>query len=94
MVHIMKHLRYFLLAALVALPLTACDEDKNPVEEVVIVGTVTGTVSADGSGLSGVAVALVGAVDQSATTGAGGTYTFTNAATPSPSPPRLTCPSA
>jgi len=43
-----------------------------------LVGTVTGTVSAGTTGLSGVAVNLVGGVSQSATTGAGGTYTFTN----------------
>ncbi|NNM07053.1 MAG: hypothetical protein HKO65_18315 [Gemmatimonadetes bacterium] len=74
----MKHLRYLLMAALVAMPLTACDEDSDPVVDPIIIGTVTGTVSADGTGLAGVAVTLVGAVDQSATTGAGGTYTFTN----------------
>jgi len=66
------------MAALVAMPLTACDEDTNPVVDVPVVGTVTGTVSAGSTGLSGVAVNLVGQVSQSATTGAGGTYTFTN----------------
>jgi hypothetical protein len=66
------------MAALVAMPLTACDEDSDPVVDPVIIGTVTGTVSADGEGLSGVAVSLVGPVDQSAATGAGGTFTFTN----------------
>ena len=76
----MKHLRYFLLAALVAMPLTACDEDSDPVVDVISYGTVTGTVSAEGTGLSGVGVTLVGATSQSATTGAGGTYTFTNVA--------------
>ncbi len=74
----MKHLRYLLMAALVAMPLTACDEDTNPVVIDPIYGTVTGTVSAEGTGLSGVSVSLVGATSQSATTGAGGTYTFTN----------------
>jgi hypothetical protein len=74
----MKHLRYFLMAALVALPLTACDEDTDPVIDEVEYGTVTGTVSAEGTGLSGVAVSLVGPTSQSASTGAGGTYTFTN----------------
>jgi hypothetical protein len=66
------------MAALVAMPLTACDEDDDPVQQETIIGTITGTVSADGTGLTGVAVTLVGAVDQSAATGAGGTYTFTN----------------
>jgi hypothetical protein len=65
------------MAALVVMPLTACDEDDDPVAETII-GTVTGTVSADGEGLSGVAVTLVGAVDDAVATGAGGTYTFTN----------------
>jgi len=74
----MKHLRYFLMAALVAMPLTACDEDSDPVKNVLITGTVTGTVSAEGDGIAGVTVSLVGATSQSTTTGAGGTYTFTN----------------
>ena len=74
----MKHLRYLLLAALVALPLTACDEDDDPIVEVTIYGTVSGTVAAEGTGLSGVSVTLVGQASQSATTGAGGTFTFTN----------------
>jgi hypothetical protein len=72
----MKHFRYLLMAALVAMPLMACDEDTNPV--AIQYGTVTGTVAAEGTGLSGVSVTLVGATSQSATTAAGGTYTFTN----------------
>lgn len=76
----MKHLRYFLMAALVALPLTACDEDSDPIVEDILYGTVSGTVSAEGTGLSGVGVTLVGATSMSATTGAGGTFTFTNVA--------------
>ncbi len=74
----MKHLRYFLMAALVAMPLTACDEDSDPVVETIEYGTVTGTVSAEGTGLSGVGVTLIGPTSLSASTGAGGTYTFTN----------------
>ena len=77
----MKHLRYFLMAALVAMPLTACDEDSDPVIEETLYGTVSGTVSAEGTGLSGVGVTLVGATSMSATTGAGGTFTFANVAT-------------
>lgn len=75
----MKNLRYLLMAALVAMPLTACDDDDGPTGKN-LVGTVTGTVAAEGTGLSGVGVTLVGATSQSATTGAGGTYTFTNVA--------------
>ncbi len=76
----MKHLRYLLMAALVAMPLTACDEDDDTVTptETTIVGTVSGTVSAEGTGLSGVSVTLVGAATQSASTGSGGTFTFSN----------------
>ena len=74
----MKHLRYLLMAALVAMPLTACDEDdETVVEPVTITGTVSGTVSVEGAGLQGVTVTLVGVTSQTATTGAGGTYTFT-----------------
>lgn len=71
----MKHLRFLLLAALVAMPLTGCDEDKKTVEPPVV-GTVSGTVSVEGAGVAGVSVTLVGATSQSATTGAGGTYSF------------------
>ncbi|MFC1791520.1 collagen binding domain-containing protein, partial [Gemmatimonadota bacterium] len=74
----MKHLRYLLMAALVAMPLTACDEDDGGTTAVVVTGTIAGTVSAEGQGLSGVSVTLVGASTQSATTGANGTYTFAN----------------
>ena len=50
----MKHLRYFLMAALVAMPLTACDEDSDPI--AIEYGTVMGTVMAEEAGLSGVEV--------------------------------------
>ncbi len=73
----MKLLRFLLLAALVAMPLTACDDDNGNGTQAVV-GTVTGTVTAEGDGLSGVSVTLSGATSQSATTGSGGTYTFTN----------------
>jgi len=74
----MKHLKYLLMAALVAMPLTACDEDDGPIIEPTPTGTITGTVSAEGAGLSGVSVTMVGATTLSATTGANGAYTFTN----------------
>jgi len=76
----MKHLRYLLMAALVAMPLTACDEDANtPVDvtPVLITGTVSGTVSIEGTGVAGVSVSLVGATAQTATTASGGGYSFT-----------------
>lgn len=77
----MKHLRYLLMAALVAMPLTACDEDNDPVVPdpvVTITGTVSGTVSIEGVGVAGVSVSLVGATSQTATTGSGGGYSFAN----------------
>lgn len=76
----MKHLRYLLMAALVAMPLVACDEDDDgdttPVTPVVITGTVSGTVSIEGTGVAGVSVSLVGVTSQTATTGSGGGYSF------------------
>jgi uncharacterized protein (DUF2141 family) len=74
----MKHLKYLLMAALVAMPLTACDEDEDPIIEPPVTGTITGTVSAEGAGLGGVSVTLVGGTTLSATTAANGSFTFTN----------------
>ena len=78
----MKHLRYLLMAALVAMPLVACDEDDDgtttPTTPVVVTGTVSGTVSIEGTGVAGVSVSLVGATSQTATTGSGGGYSFAN----------------
>ena len=74
----MKHLRYLLLAALVAMPLTACDEDTAIVEDVTIIGRISGTVTVDGAGMSGVSVTLVGPTSQAVTTGSGGTFTFSS----------------
>ncbi len=75
----MKHLKYLLMLALVAMPLTACDEDDDDeVVDVPVVGTVAGTVSAEGSGLAGVDVTLSGAQTLSATTDASGAFSFTN----------------
>jgi len=76
----MKHLRYLLMAALVAMPLTACDEDDDtttPIAPVIITGTVSGTVSIEGTGVAGVSVSLVGSSSQTATTSSSGGYTFT-----------------
>jgi len=73
----MKHLRFLVLAALVAMPLTACDDDGKKTVEPPVTGTVSGAVTVEGAGVSGVSVTLVGATSQSATTGAGGAYSFT-----------------
>jgi len=76
----MKHLRYLLLAALVMMPLSACDDDNDGDGggTAPVVGTVSGTVSVEGNGLAGVGVTLVGATSQSATTGSGGAFSFSN----------------
>ena len=87
----MKLLRFATVALLAGGMLVACDDDEPvvitqpaPVTPVAppppapIVGSVSGTVSVEGSGLSGVTVGLVGAASQSATTGASGGYSFSN----------------
>ena len=71
----MKRLRYLALAALVAF--AACDEE-GPTTGVESTGTVTGSVTADGAGVSGVTVTLAGGASQSATSGANGAFTFSN----------------
>ena len=64
--------------------MVGCDDDETtvtPVAPVVpapIFGTVSGTVSVEGSGLLGVSVNLVGAASQSASTGSSGGYSFGN----------------
>ncbi len=74
----MRKLHKLLMAALVLVPLAACDEGDNSVTPDPVVGTVSGTVAVEGTGLAGVTVALAGASSQSTTTGANGGYTFTN----------------
>lgn len=71
----MKHLRFLALATLVALPLACSDEKKDTVAPIT--GTISGAVTVEGTGLAGVSIALVGATSGSATTAAGGTYSFT-----------------
>ena len=81
----MKKLLRFAGVALLALTV-GCDDDEvvTPVAPVApptpapIFGTVSGTVSVEGSGLVGVSVSLSGAASQSASTGSSGGYSFTN----------------
>ena len=80
----MTKLFRFAGVALLALTIgvASCGDDDDPVAPVVpvaptpIVGTVSGTVSVEGSGLEGVSVNLLGAASQSKSTGSGGGYSF------------------
>ena len=72
----MKQLRFLTLAALVLLPLTACDEDDSVAPTVT--GSITGTVTIDGTGAAGVTVTLSGG--KTATTAATGQYTIADVA--------------
>ena len=82
----MKLLRFATVALLTGALMVACDDDDagtpvtpvTPVAPAPIFGTVSGTVSVEGSGLAGVTVNLVGAASQSATTGSSGGYSFDN----------------
>ena len=81
----MKKLLSFAGVALLALTVgvVGCDDDKAvtpvaPPPPAPIFGTVSGTVSVEGSGLAGVSVNLVGAASQSASTGSSGGYSFDN----------------
>lgn len=71
-----KHLRLLAMAALLVLPLAACDEGEETAVAPPATGTITGTVTADGTGLAGVTVTLSGGGTQ--TTNSSGQYTFTN----------------
>ncbi len=79
----MKLLRFATVALLTGALVVACDDDDGgtpvtPVAPAPIVGTVSGTVSVEGSGLPGVSVNLVGSGPQSETTGSSGGYSFDN----------------
>ncbi len=72
----MKRLRLLALAALVVLPLAACDEGTTVAPAVT--GTVTGTVTIDGQGTQGITVTLSSGA--TTTTDASGHYTFSDVA--------------
>ena len=81
----MKKLLSFAGVALLALlGVVGCDDDAvvtpvaPPPTPAPIFGTVSGTVSVEGSGLAGVSVNLSGAASQSASTGSSGGYSFDN----------------
>jgi hypothetical protein len=66
------------MASLLLVPLAACDEGDDGVAPTPAVGTISGTVSVEGTGLAGVTVSLAGASASSTTSGADGSYSFTN----------------
>ena len=72
-----KQLRLLTMAAMMLLPLAACDEGGNTVAPAVT-GSVAGTVTIDGAGAAGVTVTL--SSGKTATTGATGTYTIADVA--------------
>ena len=81
----MKKFVRFAGVAILALTigLASCDDDDPvapapppPAPPAPIVGTVSGTVSVEGSGLEGVTVNLLGAASQSKSTGSSGGYSF------------------
>ena len=78
----MKLLRFAGVALLaLTIGVVGCDDDEGitPVVPVApVFGTVSGTVSVEGSGLAGVSVNLVGDASQSASTGSSGDYSFGN----------------
>ena len=82
-----KLLRFVCVALLTGAMVVACGDDEAvttvvgpvvPIAPAPIFGSVSGTVSVEGSGLPGVTVNLVGAASQSATTGSSGGYSFDN----------------
>ena len=79
----MKKFVRFAGVAILALTIgvASCDDDDPvapvaPVAPTPIVGTVSGTVSVEGSGLEGMSVNLLGAASQSESTGSSGGYSF------------------
>lgn len=73
-----KHFRLLAMAALLVLPLAACDEGDDTATPTPVTGTITGSVTVDATGLSAVTVTLSSGATQ--TTSATGGYTFTNVA--------------
>ncbi len=85
-----KLFRFACVALLTGALVVACDDDEavvaptvvapppTPTAPAPIFGTVSGTVSVEGSGLADVSVNLLGAASQSASTGSSGGYSFGN----------------
>ena len=83
----MKFPRFATVALLTGALMVACGDDDDAVTPTAVItptapapifGTVSGTVSVEGSGLAEVSVNLTGPAAQSATTGSSGGYSFSN----------------
>jgi len=77
----MRKLHKLLMAALVIAPLTACDEGNDtiaPAPPAPAIGTVSGTVAVEGTGVAGITVQLAGASAASTTSGSNGAFSFAN----------------
>ena len=72
-----KRFRFLTLAALLVLPLAACDEGDDSVAPTAT-GSVTGAVTIDGTGQAGVTVSLSNG--KTATTNSSGQYTISDVA--------------
>ena len=74
----MSRLKLLTMATLMALTITACDEGEPPITDIppppTPVGTISGTVTIDGTGATGITATLSSGATMA--TGAGGTFSF------------------
>ena len=74
----MNRLKLLTMATLMALTITACDEGEPPITDIppppTPVGTISGTVTIDGTGATGITATLSSGATTA--TGAGGTFSF------------------
>ena len=74
----MNRLKLLAMATLMALTITACDEGEPPITDIppppTPVGTISGTVTIDGTGATGITATLSSGATTA--TGAGGTFSF------------------
>ena len=74
----MNRLKLLTMATLMALTITACDEGEPPITDIPppppSVGTISGTVTIDGTGATGITATLSSGATTA--TGAGGTFSF------------------
>src|SRR5688572_23655185 len=72
----MKQFKFLALAAMLLVPLAACDEGEEDPIRPAVTGTIQGTATVDGAGRAGLTVTL--STGATATTSATGTFSFTN----------------